>query len=60
MVRRHFLLTGLIFLLGFAAGCTSPERYTYDAIRDDALSGIATPGVDHTTLLTRFPKDLCP
>lgn len=48
MVRRHFFLVGLIFLLGFAAGCTSPERYTYNAIRNDVLSGMATPGVDQT------------
>lgn len=47
-MRRHFFLTGLIFLLGFAAGCPSPERYTYDAIRNDTFSGMAPPGVAQT------------
>ena len=43
MVLRHFFLTGLIFLLGLTAGCAPRERYTYDAIRDDALTATVTP-----------------
>lgn len=44
MALRNICFAWLIFLIGFTAGCVSPERYRYDTIRDDALTSAISPG----------------